>query len=434
MHDLTQVLFSYTPLQTTPSTSALRVLLSSLTVDGCIDPSTKYLTFRILLAAHHWFQDSNLRAVLQEHSVWSALGAFNSDGELDITVHYIALGDKLSKIPEWKTIISHNLPGWLSHLPRLLEIQEREIPTQEFCAVLARIWDVNVVSGEQFRNEMPIAMAFMALARIWDQFDITPEMDYLIPHIKCTVSTALLARIRPDEVVIGRRHDWRPQAMSQRFKDTIIIQLGDAVMRAAERASQALNLNQDLNDTVTAAAELLSRLGWMILGLPALGVMVPVPILDMAVTMPIQGFSKSVPSSASSSQFQWYNISIDAYVFPGSQDVVTANYATFLDSGTTLKWVPTPVAEAYSAQFSPPATRDFTSCMYVVGCDATAPEFAVVVGGVAFTIDLRNQVDEGPLGLGIPSFYAWGDVFLHNVVPAHNPVDAEVTLIQWAPY
>lgn len=266
IHDLTQVLFSYTPIQTTPSTTALRVLLSTLTFDGCIDQSTKYLTLRVLLAAHHWFQDSDLRALLQEQSVWSALGACNSDREPDITIHYIALGVKLSKILEWKTIISQNLPGWLSHLPRLLEIQEREIPTQEFCAVLACIWDVDMATGEQFKNEMPIVMAFTALASFWNQFDITQGTHHLIPHIRSTVSTALLARIRPDEVVIGRRHDWRPHTVTQRFKDIIIIRLGDAVMRAADRVSQAFNLNPDLDDTVTAAAELLSRLGWMIVG------------------------------------------------------------------------------------------------------------------------------------------------------------------------
>ncbi|KAJ7123507.1 aspartic peptidase domain-containing protein [Mycena epipterygia] len=186
------------------------------------------------------------------------------------------------------------------------------------------------------------------------------------------------------------------------------------------------------------------------LGFLAFGGMVPVPVLDTAVTVPVQGYSKGVPSNSSTAQFQWYSLDIDAYVFPGSQDVVTANNATFLDSGTTLNWVPTPVAEAYNAQFSPPATLNSTSGMYVVECNATAPEFAVVVGGVSFTIDPRDQVvpqgkdadgntvcvsgtqDEGPVGNG--NTFILGDVFLHNVVTTHNPVDAEVTLAQLAPY
>ncbi|KAJ7115076.1 acid protease [Mycena crocata] len=191
------------------------------------------------------------------------------------------------------------------------------------------------------------------------------------------------------------------------------------------------------------------------LGLLAFGGIVPVPVLDPAVTVPVTRYLPTtqgifVPSNDSNAQFAWYTLPIDAYTFPGSTSVVTKNNNTFLDSGTTFNWVPTAVAEAYNAAFAPPATLDPDSGLYVVECNATAAPFAVVVGGRAFEIDPRDQVipqgrdadgnivcvsgtqDEGPDVPG--NGFILGDVFLHNVVVTHNPIDGELTLAQRVPY
>jgi hypothetical protein len=98
-----------------------------------------------------------------------------------------------------------------------------------------------------------------------------------------------------------------------------------------------------------------------------------------------------VPSNGNDAQFLWYTIDIDSYTFLGSEVVVTKNNNTFLDTGTTLNWVPTPVAKAYNALFSPPAILN-DNFMYVVDCNATAPAFAVVIGGKSFILDPHDQV------------------------------------------
>ncbi|KAJ7738050.1 acid protease [Mycena maculata] len=190
------------------------------------------------------------------------------------------------------------------------------------------------------------------------------------------------------------------------------------------------------------------------LGSLAFGGIVPVPVLDTVATVPIQAYAPNanqipVPSSAAGAKFEWYAIDIDSYTFSGSGDVVTKNNNTILDSGTTLNWVPTAVAEAYNALFSPAATLDPSTGMYVVDCNSTAPDFSVVVGATSFAIDPQDQVvplrysngtvycvsgtgDEGPDVPG--NLFILGDVFLHNVVATYNPIDGEVTLTQRAPY
>ncbi|KAJ7849004.1 acid protease [Mycena leptocephala] len=189
------------------------------------------------------------------------------------------------------------------------------------------------------------------------------------------------------------------------------------------------------------------------LGLLAFGGIAPVPVLETEVTVPIQGYAGNsanifVPSNGNDAQFLWYTIDIDSYTFLGSEVVVTKNNNTFLDTGTTLNWVPTPVAKAYNALFSPPAILN-DNFMYVVDCNATAPAFAVVVGGKSFILDPKDQVvaekdEDGNLiclsgtqdeGSDVPgNSFILGDVFFHNVVTTFNPVDGEITLTQRAAY
>jgi hypothetical protein len=144
------------------------------------------------------------------------------------------------------------------------------------------------------------------------------------------------------------------------------------------------------------------------LGLLAFGGTVDVPVLNTSVMVPIQGYmnTSSVPSNSSDARFLWYTIDIDAYTFAGSNFVPTKSNNTILDSGSTFNWVPTAVAAAYNALFTPPATLD-DDLMYVVPCNATAPAFAVVVGGKSFVIDPRDQVVPiGKDGNGAPLCYS----------------------------
>ncbi|KAJ7087075.1 acid protease [Mycena epipterygia] len=188
------------------------------------------------------------------------------------------------------------------------------------------------------------------------------------------------------------------------------------------------------------------------LGFLAFGGIAPVPVVNTAVTVPIQGYSATtgIPSNAPGSEFFFYTIDIEAYTFPGSKGVVTANKNTILDTGTTLNFVPTAVAAAYNAAFKPPAVLDEDFDLFVVACNATVPEFGVTIGGKTFTIDARDQIlpagtdDNGNIicitgtqdgGPDTPDdIFIMGDVFLHNVVATFNPVDKEVTLTQRARY
>ncbi|KAJ7027792.1 acid protease [Mycena alexandri] len=190
------------------------------------------------------------------------------------------------------------------------------------------------------------------------------------------------------------------------------------------------------------------------LGFIAFGGIAPVPVLEDAVTVPVQPYAPNaghlfVPSNASNATFEWYTIHIDAFTFPGSNDVATKSNNTFFDTGSTLNWLPSPVATAFNAQWEPPAVLDENTGLYTIDCNATAPPFAVVIAGTSFSIDARDLVipqedsngnlicvsGNGDNGPDVPgNTFTLGDVFLHNVVATFNPVDAEVTLTGRVPY
>ncbi|KAJ6599758.1 acid protease, partial [Mycena vulgaris] len=190
------------------------------------------------------------------------------------------------------------------------------------------------------------------------------------------------------------------------------------------------------------------------LGFLSFGGIVPVPVLETSVTAPVQEYAFDsagllLPSDAPEAQFFWYSLDIDSYTFPGSETLVTKSNKTFTDSGSTLNIVPSHVAAAYNAQFNPPATFDAASDTYIVACNATAPRFGVVIGGMAFDIDPRDQIvaqrkDNGNTfcisgtqggGPDVPgNVFTLGDVFLHNVVTTYHPVEHKVTITQRVPY
>jgi hypothetical protein len=139
---LLQALVLSGPIRGKPSTSALRTILSALSPDDSTEPSEelKCTASAALVSAKHWFDDDELGPILADESVWLNLG-----GSYLNTYHYTVLGDKLSNVPEWKHIVSKDLPGWTWQYTSLMtQHQEPPISVEEyhtkFRSVLSRVW------------------------------------------------------------------------------------------------------------------------------------------------------------------------------------------------------------------------------------------------------------------------------------------------------
>lgn len=111
------------------------------------------------------------------------------------------------------------------------------------------------------------------------------------------------------------------------------------------------------------------------------------------------------------------------------------NDATQVDSGTTLNYFPTSVADAINAAFDPAAVYEDDEGAYIVDCNATAPTFGIQINGTIFytnpldmillagTDEDGNDVcisgiDDGGDSAG--DVYILGDTFQKNVVTVYD--------------
>jgi aspergillopepsin I len=103
---------------------------------------------------------------------------------------------------------------------------------------------------------------------------------------------------------------------------------------------------------------------------------------------PVQGVNGSfantkieILSGASDlgNELAFYTITPDAIAYSGSQKSNNDQY--IVDSGTTLNYMPSTVAKAINAAYSPKATLDSQNQVYTVDCKATPPKFGVTIGG-----------------------------------------------------
>lgn len=97
-----------------------------------------------------------------------------------------------------------------------------------------------------------------------------------------------------------------------------------------------------------------------------------------------------------------------------------------VDSGTTLIYLPTDLANTINAVFNPPAVFDFFEGAYVVDCNATAPTLGFQIGGEVLYVNPVDLILDDGSGEGLcisgvddasySGLAILGDVFLKNVV------------------
>jgi hypothetical protein len=109
-----------------------------------------------------------------------------------------------------------------------------------------------------------------------------------------------------------------------------------------------------------------------------------------------------------------------AWSYAGTdEDDITSNL--LMDSGSTLNYVPTDVANAVNALFQPPVNDDGS-----VDCNAIAPAFGPVIGGCEFLInqeDMFFQNSDGSCSSAIlasDDFFLMGDAFLRSVLVVYD--------------
>ncbi|KAK9436704.1 Peptidase A1 [Metarhizium brunneum] len=132
-----------------------------------------------------------------------------------------------------------------------------------------------------------------------------------------------------------------------------------------------------------------------------------------------------VGSAETSWRYSFYTIIPDGIIWGQRMDKTKFPY--IVDTGTTMNYLPPPLAEAVANAFLPRAVYLYQWGSYFAPCDAVPPRFAVVISGIEFWLNpsdmiYRDLVDPmtGYCAVAITSGgsgpYILGDVFLQNVV------------------
>lgn len=124
-------------------------------------------------------------------------------------------------------------------------------------------------------------------------------------------------------------------------------------------------------------------------------------------------------------QYSFYCISPDGMQWGQTED--TVKYLYIVDSATSFLYLPSVLAAAVNAAFNPSAEWDPLFGAYFVDCDATAPDFNIVIDHEPFSMrgaDLINENLFNPLtgkcattiSDGGSGPFVLGNVFLKNVL------------------
>ena len=181
-------------------------------------------------------------------------------------------------------------------------------------------------------------------------------------------------------------------------------------------------------------------------GYLALGGLPPVHVASPFASTPIRKL-EVYNETEMLTQYSFYTIIVDAYIYRGSDASATGNggswwnslvnwpgisvdkFPVIVDSGTTLLALPSKMASDIFALYDPPASFVPEQGGYFAPCDAAVPELSVVIGGHPFRISAADMLLQSQtissngstlclVGVadGGEGPYILGDTFLNNVV------------------
>lgn len=127
------------------------------------------------------------------------------------------------------------------------------------------------------------------------------------------------------------------------------------------------------------------------------------------------------------------------YVITAEEIVYAANFGPnstqfIVDSGTTLLYLPSADAEAINAMFDPPGKYSDFYGVYIIPCNATAPEIGFTIAGETFYINPEDLVFNQGLGPELCAssvvdggdIFILGDIFLKNVLAIFDVGNSEM--------
>ncbi|KAK1834610.1 aspartic peptidase domain-containing protein [Podospora conica] len=171
----------------------------------------------------------------------------------------------------------------------------------------------------------------------------------------------------------------------------------------------------------------------------ALGGIPQVSGLDPSTTATTKMLITSLTGLAdAATDYSFYTIVPDGWEYDQTTD--TKAFPFIVDSGTTLCYLPSPLAYAINNAFDPPAAYLWSYGAYFTSCDAVAPPVALLLNGKKFWFNPRDLIyrdlKDPETGLCMTAIsnggsgpFILGDAFMQNALVVFDVGQAEVQFV-----
>jgi hypothetical protein len=131
-------------------------------------------------------------------------------------------------------------------------------------------------------------------------------------------------------------------------------------------------------------------------GQVALGGLPTIPFTKNFASTPIEIHSFTPRHPIEAKKRTYYTINPDGVVVDGQSTPI--DFATIVDTGTTLVYFPADLTQAINEAFDPPSVFEQSSGLWENYCDAVAPDVSFTIGGKNFKISAAELLLQGELG------------------------------------
>lgn len=114
----------------------------------------------------------------------------------------------------------------------------------------------------------------------------------------------------------------------------------------------------------------------------------------------------------------YWSATVSNITYGSSLNNLTTNstsFQAFIDSGNYMSYLPDAIVDPINALFSPPATYDSDSELYIVDCSAKAPEFGLSLGDQTFYHDGSDLIYQTSEGFCVSSLASSSEVCLGDI-------------------
>ncbi|KAF7352441.1 hypothetical protein MVEN_01208700 [Mycena venus] len=204
-----------------------------------------------------WFQDEELRPILQKASAWTYLAHAYSASDALGRPNYacLALGCTLAELPQWEPYIRPEPCSWIAAFwrsafwrPAFPRGASSFHMTLQYHSILSRFWNPDVGEYEFISdNEKALASTFIILSQIWQDADFADPgaLEKMVQTLRCTALTVLRTEVAAIEDGVPPIPDWQ---ITPRFITAFSQPLHNSLSRAVAAIKNRATVNNDTSN------------------------------------------------------------------------------------------------------------------------------------------------------------------------------------------